>query len=131
MASPPRVAVLDANETCPRLPLVAGDGEAYAVVWPGVGATMRSMHRISLRPRSATIQMRHPMEAVYYVIAGGGMMRDPDTGTAEPVREGSMIHVEPGTAYIAEADAAGLELIGGPCPADPEFYRGLAAKTDR
>jgi quercetin dioxygenase-like cupin family protein len=92
---------------------------------------MRSMHRISLQPKSATIRMRHPMEAVYYVIAGGGTMRDPDTGAAEPVREGSMIHVEPGTAYIAEADAAGLELIGGPCPADPEFYRGLAAKPDR
>jgi quercetin dioxygenase-like cupin family protein len=131
MSSPPRVAVLDADESCPRLPLVAGAGEAYAVVWPGVGATLRSMHRISLKPGSATIRMRHPMEAVYYVMSGGGTMRDPDTGTAEPVREGSMIHVEPGTAYIAEADAAGLELIGGPCPADPAFYRGLAAKADR
>src|SRR6476619_6332664 len=130
MSSPPRVAVLAADESCPRLPLVAGAGEAYAVVWPGVGATKRSMHRISLKPRSATIQMRHPMEAVYYVIAGGGTMRDPDTGTAKPVTEGSMIHVEPGTAYIAEANAAGLELIGGPCPADPEFYRGLAARTN-
>ena len=131
MVASPRVAVLDANETCPRLPLVAGEGEAYAVVWPGVGATMRSMHRISLKPGSATIRMRHPMEAVYYVMAGGGTMRDPDTGTAEPVKEGSMIHVEPGTAYIAEASAAGLELIGGPCPPDPDSYRGLAPKSNR
>ena len=38
MSSPPRVAVLDADERCPRLPLVVGAGEAYAVVWPGVGA---------------------------------------------------------------------------------------------
>ena len=121
-----RVAVLDADEKCPRLPLVAGEGEAFAVVWPGVGANMRSMHRITLRPGSATVRMRHPMEAVYYVIAGAGTMRDLDKGTSDPVVEGSMIHIEPGTAYDCVADKAGMELIGGPCPADPELYRGLA-----
>jgi quercetin dioxygenase-like cupin family protein len=120
-----RVAVLDANEKCPRLPLVSGEGEAFAVVWPGVGANMRSMHRITLRPGSATVRMRHPMEAVYYVIAGDGVMRDPDNGTSNAVIEGSMIHIEPDTAYVCVAGKTGMELIGGPCPADPALYRGL------
>lgn len=122
-----RVAVLDADERCPRLPLVGGRGEAYAVVWPGVGAGMRSMHRISLAAGSATLPQRHPMEAVYAVIGGGGTVRDPDTGAAEPLVDGSIFHVEPGTAYIVEAGAGGIELVGGPCPADPALYRNLTA----
>ena len=125
MSSPPRVAVLDADETCPRLPLVAGAGEAYAVVWPGVGATMRSMHRISLQPKSATIRMRHPMEAVYYVIAGTGTVIDPSLGETRPVVEGSMVHIEPGTRYSFVAGRSRLEIIGGPCPADAELFRTI------
>jgi quercetin dioxygenase-like cupin family protein len=127
MSSPPRVAVLDADERCPRLPLVVGPGEAYAVVWPGVGAEMRSMHRISLGAGSTTVPQRHPMEAVYSVIAGEGAVRDPDTGAAEALVDGSIFHVEPGTAYVVEAGANGIELVGGPCPADPALYRTLAA----
>ena len=127
MSLPPRVAVFDADERCPRLPLVAGAGEAYAVVWPGVGAEMRSMHRISLGPGSATVPQRHPMEAVYAVIGGGGAVRDPDTGGVEALVDGAIFHVEPGTAYVVEAGAGGMELVGGPCPADPALYRSLAA----
>lgn len=123
-----RVSVLDANDRCPRLPIVAGAGEAFAVVWPGVGAKMRSMHRISLRPGSATVRMNHAMEAVYYVISGEGAVRDPDAGDASPLVEGSMIHIEPGTAYVCEAGGGGMELIGGPCPADPEFYGHIGAR---
>lgn len=125
MSPPPRVAVLDADQRCPRLPLVAGEGAAYAVVWPGVGAEMRSMHRISLAAGSATVPQRHPMEAVYAVIGGDGTVRDPDSGAAEPLIDGSMFHVEPGTAYIVEAGGRGIELVGGPCPADPALYRDL------
>ena len=120
-----RVAVFDADEKCPRLPLVSGEGEAFAVVWPGVGANMRSMHRITLRAGSATVRMQHPMEAVYYVITGSGTMRDLNAGTSDAVVEGSMIHIDPNTAYICAAGNDGMELIGGPCPADPELYRSL------
>jgi quercetin dioxygenase-like cupin family protein len=122
-----RVAVLDADERCPRLPLVTGQGEAYAVVWPGVGAAMRSMHRISLGPGGATVSQRHPMEAVYSVIGGSGRVRDPDSGAAEVLVDGAMFHVDPGTAYVVEAGSDGIELVGGPCPADPALYRSLSA----
>ena len=72
------VRVLDAGEECPALPLVEGEGVARAVIWPGIGAQLRSMHRISLAPGARTIPQRHPMEAVYYVLSGGGTVRDPE-----------------------------------------------------
>lgn len=122
-----RVAVLDADGACPRLPIVVGGGEALAVVWPRMGAEMRSMNRIRLDAGSATVRLKHPMEAVYYVIAGTGSAIDPDTGEAEALMAGSMIHIEPGTAYSFAADRAEkIELIGGPCPVDHALYDSLA-----
>jgi quercetin dioxygenase-like cupin family protein len=119
------VRVLDAGEACPALPLVDGEGVARAVIWPGVGAELRSMHRIRLAPGARTIQLRHPMEAVYYVMSGAGAVRDPDDPNPRPLVEGAMVHVEPGTAYVFEAGTPGVELLGGPCPADPALYAGL------
>ena len=125
MPSPDRVAVLASDDSCPRLPLVVGSGEAFAVVWPGVGANMRSMHRIVLRHGASTVPLRHAGEAVYYVLAGAGTVTDRDAGTSTPLVEGSMIHIDPETTYVCEASSGGMELVGGPCPAEPEFYRGI------
>ena len=77
-------------------------------------------------PGGATVPQRHPMESVYSVIGGGGLVRDPDSGVAEALVDGSMFHVEPGTAYVIEAGPTGIELVGGPCPADPALYRALS-----
>jgi quercetin dioxygenase-like cupin family protein len=125
MAKPPPVTVLDGDDRCPRLPIVKGDGKALAVVWPGVGAQMRSMSRIVLESGSATVQLSHPMEAVYYIISGAGAVLDPSVGDARDVVEGSMIHIEPRTRYAFMAGQSGLEIIGGPCPADPELFRSI------
>jgi quercetin dioxygenase-like cupin family protein len=122
MAAPPSVTVLDGDDRCPRLPIVRGDGRALAVVWPGVGAQMRSMCRIVLGSGSSTMQLSHPMEAVYYVIEGAGTVTDPSVGDRREVVEGSMVHIEPGTRYAFTAGPPGLELIGGPCPADPVLF---------
>jgi mannose-6-phosphate isomerase-like protein (cupin superfamily) len=62
---------------------------------------------------------------VYYVIRGDGTVRDPDGGDGQRLVEGSMIHVEPGTAYRFEAGGAGILLLGGPCPADPALYEQI------
>lgn len=121
------VQVLSCNQKCPRLPLVDGGGEVRAVVWPGVGADMRSMHRFTLEAGAKTIQQSHPMEAVYYVMAGSGSAIDPAGGAPGPIVEGSMVHVEPGTAYRFEAGPDGLVLLGGPCPIDPALYAHLAS----
>jgi quercetin dioxygenase-like cupin family protein len=125
VSSSGEVRVLDAGETCPSLPLVDGEGSARAVVWPGVGAHLRSMHRLRLAPGARTIPLRHAMEAVYYVMSGAGTVLDPADPTARPLVEGAMVHIEPGTGYVFEAGTTGIEILGGPCPADPSLYTGL------
>jgi quercetin dioxygenase-like cupin family protein len=127
MTSSKEVRVLDAGEECPALPIVEGEGMARAVIWPDIGAQLRSMHRISLAPGARTIPQRHPMEAVYYVLSGEGIVRDPEHPPEQPVVEGSMVHIEPGTAYVLEAGPEGIEILGGPCPADPALYADLPA----
>ena len=82
------------------------------------------MHRIELAAGSRTVPLKHPMEAVYYVMQRRRhRARSRTTAAANPLIEGSMIHVEPGTAYLFEAGGAGIALLGGPCPADPALYR--------
>jgi mannose-6-phosphate isomerase-like protein (cupin superfamily) len=117
--------VLREGDHGPLLPIVE-EGSARAIVWPGIGATHRSMHRIELAAASRTTTLRHPTEAVYYVIRGDGAVHDPDDGSdGQRLVEGSMIHVEPGTAYRFEAGEAGILLLGGPCPADPTLYEQI------
>jgi mannose-6-phosphate isomerase-like protein (cupin superfamily) len=110
----------------PELAVVAGEGTARAVIWPGMGAKLRSMHRISLGGGSRTTPLTHPSDAVYYVIAGGGEAVDGETGDAGALVEGSMVHVDAGTPYELVAGAEGMELVGGPCPADPRLYEGAS-----
>jgi quercetin dioxygenase-like cupin family protein len=108
------------------LPLVDGGGSAHAVVWPGVGAEMRSMVRVRLEAGARTVALQHPMEAVYYVIAGSGAAVEPGNTAPQPLVEGSMAHIEPGTTYRFEAGPDGIEIIGGPCPADPALFKRIA-----
>jgi mannose-6-phosphate isomerase-like protein (cupin superfamily) len=110
----------------PELAIVAGEGTARAVIWPGMGAELRSMHRISLSRDSRTIEMTHPSDAVYYVIAGGGEAVDREADERSALVVGSMVHVDGGTPYELVAGGDGMELIGGPCPADPSLYEGLS-----
>jgi mannose-6-phosphate isomerase-like protein (cupin superfamily) len=114
----------DDSETVP-LALVEQSGTARALVWPGVGAHMRSMHRISLQRGGRTVPLHHPMEAVYYVIEGGVEVEDLDSRKRQLVGPGGMFLVDPGTMYRIESGANGSELVGGPCPADPRLYHGL------
>jgi quercetin dioxygenase-like cupin family protein len=124
MRAPGEVRVLRAADHGPMLPIIEGEGSARPIVWPGSGAACRTMHRIELAGGSRTIALKHAMEAAYYVIRGDGVVRDPDEGSSEPLVEGSMIFVEPGTAYAFEAGGAGIVLLGGPCPADHTLYQG-------
>ena len=117
------IQVLSA-EGGPELPIVEGEGSARAIVWPGMGALHRSMHRIRLEAGSATVALTHPADAVYYVIAGEGAVTGP--GGDEPLVVGSMVHVDAGTGYAFRAGDGGMDLIGGPCPADPALYVHLA-----
>lgn len=116
-----RVAVCGEAVGAP-LDIVDGEGEARAVVWPGMGARMRAMHRVRLAPGAATTELTHPVEAVYAVLAGGGRAVDADEGVEHAVELGSMVHLDGGTAHRFVAGDAGLDLVGGPAPADPAVY---------
>jgi quercetin dioxygenase-like cupin family protein len=115
------IQVLPLDEGRP-LAIVEGDGSAHAVVWPGMGAQLRSIHRIDLSAGARTVPMRHPHEAVYYVMEGAGEALDADSGASEAVRRGSMVHVDPGTTYVLSAGADGMSLVGGPSPPDHGLY---------
>jgi quercetin dioxygenase-like cupin family protein len=125
MEQPRTVQILRDDDDCPSLPIIDGPGSARAVVWPGVGAHLRSMHRISLNPGSRTIRLQHPMEAVYYVISGQVAATDPDSGQTAEMVPGSMSLIDPGTPYVFVAGDEGAEIVGGPCPADPRMYAHL------
>ena len=117
------VHVLRAADHGPALAIVEGEGLAKPIVWPGVGANLRSMQRIELAAHSRTITLQHQVEAVYFVMRGGGSVRDPNQAGGDELVEGSMVHVEPTTVYLFEAGSNGIVLLGGPCPADPGLYR--------
>jgi quercetin dioxygenase-like cupin family protein len=123
MSASQEVRVLRAGDRSPKLPIVEGEGAVRAIVWPGVGARLRSMQHVDLAAGSRTISLKHPMEAVYYVVQGDGIVRDPEDGSSNSLIEGSMIHIGPGTAYVFEAGSDGIGLLGGPCPADPSLYK--------
>jgi mannose-6-phosphate isomerase-like protein (cupin superfamily) len=125
MSAPLAQVVVTPADRGPELRIVAGDGSAHAVIWPGMGARLRSMNRISLGGGSQTIRLTHPSDSVYYVIGGAGEAVDADTAERTALVEGSMVHVDAGTAYELVAGEGGMELIGGPCPADPSLYEGV------
>ncbi|MGZ6029857.1 MAG: cupin domain-containing protein [Myxococcaceae bacterium] len=108
----------------PALDLVVGEGSARALVWPGAGARLRSMHRVSLGRGARTRAQSHPHEAVYYVISGRGAVG------GHALEEGAMVHVAPEVAYSFEASDEGLELIGGPSPADASLYGAAPAEGE-
>lgn len=125
VVEPRMVRILRDDEQCPALPIVEGPGNARAIVWPGANAHLRSMHRISLGAGSRTIRLQHPMEAVYFVMRGAAAATDPSTGQTSDLIVGSMALIDPGTPYAFVAGDEGVELVGGPCPADPAMYRHL------
>ena len=119
------VRVLADDRATSGLGLVEEGGSAWAVAWPGVGSHLRSMHRISLSAGGVTRRMRHPMEAVYYVISGDLVVEDIEAGLRHPLVSGSMAFVEANTGYRFVAGQTGSELVGGPCPPDPGIYQLL------
>lgn len=118
------VVVVDAT-TGPELEIVEGDGRAWAVVWPGMGAQLRSLHRISLAAGSRTVELCHPSDAVYYVAEGAGSIGEGADASGDALPKGSMCLVDAGTAYVIRAGESGVELVGGPAPADPALYAHL------
>ena len=109
-----------------EIPIVDGIGNAKVVVWPGTGARHRTYQVINLGENSKTVQLCHPeSDAAYYVLKGQGSVFDVGTGEAQELGEGGMVHIDAKDRYQFVASASGMDLLGGPCPADISLYAGL------
>src|SRR5260221_8143975 len=113
------VQVIPLRGTGPLLPIVNGDGSARAVIWPGTGAAMRSIHLIQLAPSSETMLLAHPGESVYYVLDGTGTVAGDGPSPATALAPGAMVHVGSGTAYRFVGGTGGPDDLGRPRPNDP------------
>ncbi len=105
------------------VPLVPASGSAVALIWPGMGAHYRSMHRIVLEPGASSVLLRHESDAVYYVVRGAAEFVDCDTGQATPCDTGSAVHIDAGTGYVFRATSGPSTVVGGACPADLRLYQ--------
>jgi mannose-6-phosphate isomerase-like protein (cupin superfamily) len=129
MANPPfsQVRVIDSAVGCSEIPIVEGQGNAKVVLSPHNGSTFRSFQLVSLKQHARTIGLKHASNCVYYVIEGAGAVVDAVAGSRVDLAEGSMVHIDAGDLYRIEAGAAGIKVIGGPCPPDETLYAGLTA----
>ena len=120
------VAIVDPGTSdCPALALVeVGEGRVQALLWPGVGSRLRSLHEFVLAAGARTVEQLHENEAVYYVIEGSVEVHDASDGGVSHLIPGSMLHVEPGTPYVFVA-LEPTRFVGGPCPADDSLYESI------
>jgi quercetin dioxygenase-like cupin family protein len=107
------------------LDVLAGAGDARVVVGPHMGAAHRTMAVVDLPPGAATRTLRHPGEAVWYVVSGSGHAVVP-AGEDLELDPGTMIHAGPGAAYAMQAGAEALRVVGGPSPPDRALHGGPA-----
>ena len=109
-----------------EIPIVDGIGNAKVVICRGTGARHRTFQVINLGENSKTVQLCHPeSDAAYYVLKGQGRVFDVGTGEAQELGEGGMVHIDAKDRYQFVASVSGMDLLGGPCPADISLYAGL------
>jgi quercetin dioxygenase-like cupin family protein len=115
----PAVRIISPDSWGPELPLIDGAGSIREVIGPRIGAELRSFYRIDLADAAVLRPLRHPGEAVYYVISGEVSVESSCTA-ATVVPEGGLFHIRPYTDYTLTG-APAAELVGGPAPVDPSF----------
>lgn len=120
-----RARIISPSEWGPELDVIKGEGRCLEIVGPRVGAVTRSLYWFDLPEGSATITLKHPDEAVYYIVSGSVRVES-TSGPAITLPEGGMLHVRPATDYTIVADTA-TTFFGGPSPVDPEF--GVPAES--
>src|ERR1700744_4723562 len=119
------IQVVDAVHS-QEIPIVDGIGNAKVVIWPGMGARYRTFQIINLGENSRTIELCHPAsDAAYYVLKGQGRVFDIVTGQSQELAEGGRVNIDAGDRYQFVANSSGMNLLGGPCPADVSLYAGL------
>jgi len=116
------VVIVRGDADAVPVPMVLGAGSAVALIWPGMGAQYRSMHRVALEKGASSIVLRHESDAVYYVVKGAAEFVDLDAGQATSCDAGSAVHIDAGTAYAFRAPSGASTVVGGACPADLRLY---------
>jgi quercetin dioxygenase-like cupin family protein len=109
----------------PPLDLVEGSGTCREVIGVGSGNSFRSLYRFELPVGSATTRLKHPVEAVYYVVSGSVEVSSSTAEGNRALSMGGMLHVRPFGDYAMQAQEDAV-VIGGPCPVDPDFGRPAA-----
>ena len=107
-------------------PVMPG-GTARFPVWPGTGASRRSMNWVAMVPGQENVPHSHAeSEDLFYCIEGNCVIEDGDTGESHPFEGGSVIFVEPGTLHAVKSlGPARYVSVGGPCPPDTALFRRL------
>src|SRR6266851_2749345 len=126
------VQVIPLRGTGPLLPIVKGDGSARAVIWPGTGAAMRSIHLIQLAPSSETVLLEHPGESVYYVLDGTGTVAGDGPSPATALLLGRWFTWDPQPHIASSAAPAGWRSLAGHAQTtQPATARRTAPTTRR
>jgi mannose-6-phosphate isomerase-like protein (cupin superfamily) len=100
-------------------------GSPASLVSPTGSAGSRTVHHIDLTAGGSTVVLRQQDDTVYYVQDGSGSIADPETGTMDPLFEGSMIFIDAGTAHQFIAALNGMVLLGGPRLAEPYLQASI------
>ena len=116
------ITVVELEKDSIDVDLVIGGGRSRAVSRPGFGASERSVFYIELDGGSSSKELKHPHEAVYYVVSGKGQVVDTDSGITYDVAEGAVIYLTPNQGYKFIGPAV---FAGGPCPLDMDLYQRL------
>ncbi|MBI4495098.1 MAG: cupin domain-containing protein [Chloroflexi bacterium] len=100
-------------------------GYARFPIWPGMGARLRSMNRVAMRPGQENVPHVHPVsEDIFYCLSGTCVVEDGSTGREQPFGRDCLIFIDPGTPHAVRSLGPDDYIsVGGPCPPDLDAFR--------
>ena len=118
------IKVLDPEKNFKLLPYTEGKGVAKAIIWPGMGAKLGSMHYFVMAPGARNVPHKHPeAEDMFYVVQGQGVVIDFDQGKEYPFKKGDFVFIPAGITHAVRSDGPeDFISVGGPSPADEAMY---------
>ena len=125
MSTGNEVIVVPAGVYAAEFDIVSNGGTYREIVGPGCGATERSLYEVVLTPAAQVQPLTHPGDAVYFVESGAAVITDFNSGEAQDVVTGAMVHVAGGSTYQLSS-TTGARLLGGPSPVDPGLADGTS-----
>ncbi|MFE7215669.1 cupin domain-containing protein [Streptomyces sp. NPDC057611] len=122
-----QLQVVRRDEWGKPVPIIRGTGECREIVGTRTGCALRSLYHVDLGQLSSTVTLKHPGEAVYYVLEGSAEFSSAAGGMTVPA--GGMVHVAPGNTYTISS-VVGARVLGGPAPVDIDFGADLGEDVE-